>query len=215
MSPQPRARRHACITFGARDVCVAAARPRATPCHTTTTSNPCSVSPVLLSDLAIGPNYSALAMLRLGCRRTLAVVLRRHTDVARYASNSAISSHHPNAPLELDPAFQALLRDVEISLRNKLPPNTSGGRGPRELEVFPHDPDTTLDYLTSAELDAQDEGFGKEHRKSPAAAFGSQRIGAVALPLELQSSIERMVAAKCFLRPPCSSCNLSASRCYC
>ena len=165
--------------------------------------------------LGYGPSYSVLAMLRLGCRRTLGVVLRRHTDAARYASNSAVSSHHPNAPLELDPAFQALLRDVEISLRNKLPPNTSGGHGPRELEVFPQDPDTTLDYLTSAELDAQDEGFGKEHRKSPAAAFGSQRIGAVALPPELQSSIERMVAGKCFLRPPCSSCNLSASRCYC
>ncbi|TFK94959.1 Rsm22-domain-containing protein [Polyporus arcularius HHB13444] len=131
-------------------------------------------------------------MLRLGSRRTLGVVLRRKTHIVRCSSTSASSSHHPNAPLELDPAFQALLRDIEMSLRNK---DASSSRGPRELEVFPHDPETELDYLTSAELDARDDDmfYEREGRKSPAAAFGSQRIGAVVLPFELQSSIGRMV----------------------
>ncbi|OSD06141.1 Rsm22-domain-containing protein [Trametes coccinea BRFM310] len=131
-------------------------------------------------------------MLRLGCKRTLAFVLRRHHDVARWSSTSA---HQPNAPLDLDPAFQALLKDVGMSLRNKVKSDASGSHGPRELEVYPHDPEAPVDYLSSAELDAQDEGFGhKERRKSPAAHFGSQRIGAVVLPFELESTIGRMVA---------------------
>ncbi|KAI0375467.1 hypothetical protein BV20DRAFT_1073580 [Pilatotrama ljubarskyi] len=133
-------------------------------------------------------------MLRSGCTRTLAVVLRRRSDISRWSSNTASSSHHPNAPLDLDPAFQALLRDVEMSLKAKV--DLSGQNLPRELELFPQDPDATEDYLTPAELDAQDDGLGhRERRKSPAALFGSQRVGAVVLPLEMQTSIGRMVAA--------------------
>ncbi len=137
-------------------------------------------------------------MIRLGCRRSLGVVLRRQVDIIRCSSTSASQSYHPNAPLELDPAFQALLRDVDISLRTKLHEHASGSRGHRELEVFPNDPDAEVDYLTSAELDAQDDMLGqKEGRKSPAAAFGSQRIGAVVLPFELQSTIGKMISGEC------------------
>ncbi|KAI0778648.1 mitochondrial small ribosomal subunit Rsm22-domain-containing protein [Trametes elegans] len=133
-------------------------------------------------------------MLRRSCTRSLAGVLRRQPDVSRWTSTSAPASHQPNAPLDLDPAFQALLRDVEISLKGKVKLDSAAG-GPRELELFPHDPDAAADYLTSAELDAQDEGIGhRERRKSPAALFGSQKIGAVVLPLELQTTIGRMVA---------------------
>ncbi len=134
-------------------------------------------------------------MLRLGCNRTLSVILRRQSDVARWASTSATPSHQPNAPLDLDPAFQALLRDVEMSLTNKVKYEASNV--PRELEVYPHDPDAAEDYLTPAELDAQDESIGgQERRKSPAAFFGSQRTGAVVLPFEMQSTIGRMVAGE-------------------
>lgn len=135
-------------------------------------------------------------MLRLGCRRAGRVVLQRHIDLVRHASSSS-PHHHPNAPLELDPAFQALLRDVEISLRNKMPQTVNQ---PRELEVFPRDPDPDVEYLTSAELEAQDEGLGgKGTRKSPAAAFGSQRIGAVVLPMDLHSAISQIVAGECLV----------------
>ncbi|KAH9897940.1 mitochondrial small ribosomal subunit Rsm22-domain-containing protein [Cubamyces lactineus] len=133
-------------------------------------------------------------MLRSGCTRTLALVLRRRPDIARWSSNIASSSHHPNAPLDLDPAFQALLRDVEMSLQKAA--NAGPAAGPRELEVSPHDPDATVDYLTSAEIDARDDDIGgRGHKKSPAALFGSQRIGAVVLPHEMQESIQQMVAA--------------------
>ncbi|KAH9943984.1 mitochondrial small ribosomal subunit Rsm22-domain-containing protein [Epithele typhae] len=129
-------------------------------------------------------------MLRLNARRSVGAFLRQRTDAIRCAS-TANTSHQPNAPLELDPAFQTLLRDVEMSLRKKAGTG-SDMHGPRELELFPHDSDATQDYLTSAGLDTQEtEGQG---RKSPAAAFGSQGIGALVVPLELQTSIERMIA---------------------
>lgn len=135
-------------------------------------------------------------MLRSGCTRTLAVVLRRRPDIARWSSNITSSSHHPNAPLDLDPAFQALLRDVEMSLQKAA--SAGPAAGPRELEVSPHDPDATVDYLTSAEIDARDDDIGgRGHKKSPAALFGSQRIGAVVLPHEMQESIQQMVAGEC------------------
>ena len=130
------------------------------------------------------------------------VVLQRHTELVRHASSSS-PHHHPNTPLELDPAFQTLLRDVEISVLKRMPQGAHGICQARELEVFPHDPDPTVDYLTSAELDARDDNAGhKEARKSPAAAFGSQRVGAVVLPLDLQSAIAQIVAGKC---PPPST----------
>lgn len=136
-------------------------------------------------------------MIRLGCRRTLGGFLRRQADGLRSSSTSASPSHQPNAPLDLDPAFQALLRDVEISLRNKSSHPASGLRSLRELEVFPHDPDAEVDYLTSAELDTRDDLLAeKEGRKSPAAAFGSQRIGSVVLPSELQTTIGRMIGGE-------------------
>lgn len=137
-------------------------------------------------------------MLRLGCRRTLATALRRQLEVVRYSSSPAYQTHHPNPPLELDPAFQALLRDVDISLRNKVQEHASGSRLPRELEIFPYDSDAETDYLTYAELEAQDDMSDyKEGRKSPAARFGSQRIGSVILPTELQSAITRMISGTC------------------
>ena len=161
-----------------------------------------SVRLLLLSDCVIGTKHSVSTMLRLGCRRTLRVVLRGRPDAVRAASSSAGLSHQPNAPLELDPAFQALLKDVEISIRNRIPDTSTAIRGPRELELIPHGPDVTHDYLTSAELDAQDsDGNHADNRKSPAASFGSQRIGAVVLPLELQLSIERLIAGACSSTP--------------
>ncbi|KAI0830778.1 Rsm22-domain-containing protein [Trametes gibbosa] len=135
-------------------------------------------------------------MLRSSCHRALAVILRRQPEVGRWSSTSASTSHHPNAPLDLDPAFQALLRDVEISLTNKAKLAATEFSTPRELEVYPQDPETTVEYLTPSELDVQEDDLDhRENRKSPAARFGSQRTGAIVLPFEMQSTISRMVAA--------------------
>jgi len=95
-------------------------------------------------------------------------------------------SSQPNPPLDLDPSLQALLKDVDISLSRK----NSGPPPPRrELEAYPID---------SLEEDAllPDEGISdhSSQRKSPAAHFGSQQIGAVVLPPQLQTSIKLLIS---------------------
>lgn len=63
-------------------------------------------------------------------------------------------------------------------------------RPPRELEAV------AIECPEEAE-DAEDfvEGHSErsEHRKSPAARFGSKKIGAVVMPTELQKSITALI----------------------
>ena len=98
--------------------------------------------------------------------------------------------------------MKALLQDVEMSfLRHKARRDASGAdplNPPRELEVFPNDPLAEEAYMTSDELDMQ-EAFDpdhKQHRKSPAAQFGSLRHAQVALPLELEKTIAKLIASE-------------------
>lgn len=138
-------------------------------------------------------------MLRSKCPRSLQAVLRRHPDTAYFSSSPVSSSHQPNAPLDLDPAFQALLKDVDMSLLQKKSRHISAenrhARVHRELEVYPQDPRTLDDYAGPEDLDFHEDGpTAKEARKSPAALFGSQRIGTVVLPFELQNTITRLIA---------------------
>ncbi|TCD70126.1 37S ribosomal protein S22 [Steccherinum ochraceum] len=129
-------------------------------------------------------------------RAVAARIAHRHS----FHSTTRTASHQPNSPLELDPSLQALLHDVDLSvlkhksrytiLNSTLPP------GPRELEVFPTDPDAQDDYLSAADLDLHDEvPDTKEKRKSPAAVFGEKRYGAIVLPLELQNTITRLISS--------------------
>jgi hypothetical protein len=102
------------------------------------------------------------------------------------------SAGQPNAPLDLDPSFRALLEDVDISLINRK--SLENRTQPhRELEVFP--PGLALVNEVDTENDVTDEEGHKE-RKSPAALFGSDRIGAVVLPLELQKSISLLISGR-------------------
>jgi hypothetical protein len=102
------------------------------------------------------------------------------------------SAGQPNAPLDLDPSLRALLKDVDISLikRKSLENRTQPHR---ELEVLP----TGLSLVNEVDVenDIVDEEGSKE-RKSPAALFGSDRIGAVVLPLELQKSISLLISGR-------------------
>ncbi|KAF6754297.1 hypothetical protein DFP72DRAFT_899894 [Ephemerocybe angulata] len=94
-------------------------------------------------------------------------------------------TQQPNAPVSLDPSMQALLKDIDISLQNhkaQLQPV------PRELEALSIEPQ-------------EEQALGEEfleyghdmHRKSPAALFGSQRIGAVVIPTELQAAVTSVI----------------------
>uniref|UniRef100_A0A0W0FSA2 Rsm22-domain-containing protein n=1 Tax=Moniliophthora roreri TaxID=221103 RepID=A0A0W0FSA2_MONRR len=106
-------------------------------------------------------------------------------------STTHSAARHLNPPLNLDPSLQALLQDVDIALTRHKTPAPSP---PRELDVLP--PETTGITLRKASLGENWDSAEFLERKSPAAAFGSQRIGSVLLPLELQTSINALISAE-------------------
>lgn len=100
--------------------------------------------------------------------------------------------------MDLDPSFRALLNDADFSLLKYRTRHAVPGSHPtpsrRELEVVSHQHDPEADYLSSEELDVLHDREDREPRKSPAALFGSQRIGAITIPSELQRSINSLIA---------------------
>ncbi|TFK41920.1 mitochondrial small ribosomal subunit Rsm22-domain-containing protein [Crucibulum laeve] len=129
-----------------------------------------------------------LQITRLSGLRALKARSRSQLNACAYTFSSSVStsSTHPNPPLNLDPSMQALLKDVDMSLLNYKP----GSSMKKELEVFPD----VSSELTSEPDYLEDIGREESHRKSPAALFGSQQIGAVVIPTELQSSINVLIA---------------------
>ncbi|KAF9270814.1 Rsm22-domain-containing protein [Marasmius fiardii PR-910] len=126
--------------------------------------------------------------MRCAAKSALNAFLIRETRYLRSFSTSRPVTRRPKPSLDLDPTLHALLRDVDISLaRHKSPENTA----PRELDVLPPEHSTAIPdtYEPEERVDLSD---GLE-RKSPAALFGSQRIGAVVLPIELQNSINILI----------------------
>lgn len=101
-----------------------------------------------------------------------------------FGRSSLSLSPQPNAPIPLDPSMQALLRDVDISLLNHKPRTQPE---PRELEAFPIAAEERAFEEEVAELDSD------THRKSPAALFGSRRIGAVIVPKQLCSAVTSLI----------------------
>jgi hypothetical protein len=107
-----------------------------------------------------------------------------------FSTFSRFSSHQPNAPLDLDKSFRAILRDVDNSISEQKLKRHHPPLDIHELSVHPTDSQQT-------ELAHQ---YGKEdpraERKSPAAHFGSQRLGAVVLPPDLQQSISALISGE-------------------
>jgi len=100
-------------------------------------------------------------------------------------------------PLNLDPSLRALLKDVDISLK-QAKVETPPAIAMRQLEVLDdvplHREISTDDWAPMDISENRMESEQGEERKSPAASFGSQRIGMVILPLELQSAINLLIA---------------------
>lgn len=134
-------------------------------------------------------------MLRTRCNLTLRTISSRQPVQAAAFSSSYSHSipYQPNAPLDLDPAFQSLLKDVEMAMTQKArahhPVMEKPPRQVRELEEFPADAPSNM-KSSAWELE---ETETRDSRKSPAALFGSRKIGAVILPKELQSSVGRLI----------------------
>lgn len=123
------------------------------------------------------------------CSRGLQTRALRRLTAANFCSSSIAASRQPNPPLQLDPSLEALLKDVDMSLlNNKKAPSH------RELEIFPGEPSVLeLSQVESAE---DDDGLSK---RSPAAEFGSHRIGAVVLPSQLTKSINQLIQGRIYI----------------
>ncbi|KAK2461490.1 hypothetical protein APHAL10511_005953 [Amanita phalloides] len=103
---------------------------------------------------------------------------------AKFSSTALAAGRHPNPPLHLDPSLEALLKDVDMSLLNHKNSSTH-----RELQVYPGELAERTDSNIVEPVE-EDVGLG---RKSPAAEFGSQKIGAVILPSQLTKSICQLI----------------------
>lgn len=106
-------------------------------------------------------------------------------------SYSTSAPAQPNPRLDLDPTLQTLLQDVDLSLHSYAKKHK---QPLHELEVVPSEAGEAL--ATPEDYDRKSDDLP---RKSPAALFGSQRFGAVVLPLELQDAIQRLISGKCLL----------------
>ncbi|KAF5352672.1 hypothetical protein D9756_005834 [Leucocoprinus leucothites] len=109
------------------------------------------------------------------------------TAIAGFSSSTRLAAAQPNPRIDLDPSLQTLLQDVDLALHNH---SRKEKKRLHQLEVISTE---EVAEDRSFENDAYDTEKGV-HRKSPAASFGSQRIGAVTLPLELQHTIQRLIS---------------------
>lgn len=115
--------------------------------------------------------------------------MTRHAGLP-FSTSAATASTQPNTALNLDPSLKALLQDVDISLTShkQIPVRKS----PRELQAFAVE-ELEENVDVGVEDPFEDSSERNEHRKSPAAQFGSKKIGAVVLPAELQASITALI----------------------
>jgi hypothetical protein len=128
------------------------------------------------------------------CARGLAegmLMLRaRSSRALRFLRCSSSSSHQPNAPLDLDKSFRAILRDIDNSIAEQKLNRHHSLPDTHELTALPTDSDAT-------ELAHQeDEENTRAQRKSPAAHFGSQQPGAVVIPQELKQTIFALISGE-------------------
>ena len=108
----------------------------------------------------------------------------------RFLRCSSSTSHQPNAPLDLDKSFRAILRDVDNSIAEQKLNRHHSLPDIHELTAYP----TGLEV---AELThEEEEGNTRAQRKSPAAHFGSQQLGVVVIPQELKQTISALISGE-------------------
>jgi hypothetical protein len=95
----------------------------------------------------------------------------------------------PNAPLDLDPSFQDLLRNADMGMGHKFNVHDPVEWQPdhRHMELIEQEGITSTSWIEEEDPDS------RGSRKSPAADFGSRKIGAVVLPDQLQESVTRLI----------------------
>ena len=92
----------------------------------------------------------------------------------------------PNASLDLDPSLQDLLRNADMAMGHKFNVHHESP-GYRHMEVIEEEGVTSTNWMEEEDLGS------RGSRKSPAAEFGSRKIGAVVLPDQLQESVTSLI----------------------
>ena len=148
-----------------------------------------------LLSLSMLRKASKVSSLRVGGHSTQPV----HPSSIFLRSSSRASSL-PNSTLDLDPSYRQLLQDIDITLKKH---SLDPVKPRRELEVLKKGSTSAIHEITSEEWVSMDsapsELFVEEndddgHRKSPATLFGSDQLGTVIIPLELQNAINLLIA---------------------
>lgn len=95
----------------------------------------------------------------------------------------------PNAPLDLDPSLQDLLKSADMTMAHKSNAHFPKEKPPnrRHMEIIEREGTPSTSWVEEEDFDS------RGSRKSPAAEFGSRRIGAVVLPHQLQESVTRLI----------------------
>ena len=119
-----------------------------------------------------------------------AMLRARARGALRLLRFSSSSSHQPNAPLELDKSFKAILRDIDSSIAEQKLNRHHSLPDIHELTAYPTDSEVT------ELIHQEDEGNTRAERKSPAAYFGSQQLGAVVIPQELKQTISHLISGE-------------------
>ena len=123
------------------------------------------------------PQYGRGAALR-GVSRSLT------GNVSAFHSSPRWQSQMPNAPLDLDPSFRELFRDADMGMAHRLNAHYPGHR---RVELVKQERITSTNWIE------EEEPTSRGSRKSPAAEFGSRKIGAVVLSDQLQESVTRLI----------------------
>lgn len=117
-------------------------------------------------------------------------------NVAALTSSAVLRSAQPNPSVPLDPTLKTLLQGVDMSVSNHKK-RTAGdirSRPFRELEPFQIEQgDVAYHNMDDEGNLLSDSAQAREDRKSPAARFGSNGVGAVILPAELQRAIASLI----------------------
>ncbi|KIL01021.1 hypothetical protein PAXRUDRAFT_821028 [Paxillus rubicundulus Ve08.2h10] len=134
-----------------------------------------------------------------GTRVSSRVLLSRLVRSSVSGVSSTASAHaapQPKPSLTLDPTLKSLLQAVDMSLMTHKHerPDEPTVSPPRELEAFENDRGDIEYYdIDHQDYSSDEPTRHREDRKSPAARFGSDGIGAVVLPPELQRTITALI----------------------
>ncbi len=117
-----------------------------------------------------------------------------------FLRSSSRASSLPNSTLDLDPSYRQLLQDIDITLKKH---SLDPVKPHRELEVLKKGSTSAIHEVTSEDWVSMDSASSKlfveeddddGHRKAPATLFGSDQLGTVIIPLELQNAINLLIA---------------------